>query len=406
MNIYIITLIYLLSPFLIIYLFRKYKIVKQIGTVIVAYAIGIVMALLGAMPAKGTADYTQLYTIQSWIQNITIPLAIPLMLFNCDFKLWTKSLPKTVAALAGGIASIVIAVVAAFFIFRNSGIEDIGNVAAMMTAIYTGGTMNFYALGSSLHVDPDTIVLAYTFEVLITFPFIIFIVGGGYKLFRKLLPFKDESTTIDTANNEDNGQKYKDIEENGVENYSNIFNKKTFPKMMLGLLISLGFLVISAGISMLITKLTTGKMQLNELIIILCITTFAIIATFNKKIRELPKTFELGMFFILIFSIVVASQFDIYSIGTQAISMALFVLFVLVTSVVLHFIFSRISKVPGDLFTVAHIGLLCSPPFIPPVVGAMQNKKVLISGIVIGLIGYAVGTYLGVAIAQFFKLFA
>jgi uncharacterized membrane protein len=392
-------LIYLLAPFLIIYLFRKYKIVKQIGTVIVAYTIGIVLALLGSMPSKGTADYVQLGEIQKLIQNITVPLAIPLMLFNCDFKLWTRSLPKTVAALLGGVASIIIAVGTGFFVFHHAGIDDFGNVAAMMTAIYTGGTMNFYALGSALQVDPDTIVLAYTFEVLITFPFIIFIVGGGYKLFRKLLPFKDESTSINTADMKNDNQRYKDIEENGVENYFNIFNKKIFPKMILGLLISVLFLGVSAGISLLITG------GLNELVIILCITTFAIAATFNEKIRELPKTFELGMFFILIFSIVVASQFDIYSINTKAISLAGFILFVLVVSAILHIFFSRISKVPGDLFTVAHIGLLCSPPFIPPIVGAMQNKKVLISGIVIGLVGYAIGTYLGVLIAQFFKLF-
>jgi uncharacterized membrane protein len=35
----------------------------------------------------------------------------------------------------------------------------------------------------------------------------------------------------------------------------------------------------------------------------------------------------------------------------------------------------------------------------------MKNKKVLISGIVIGLVGYAVGTYLGVLLYTFFKLF-
>jgi uncharacterized membrane protein len=59
--------------------------------------------------------------------------------------------------------------------------------------------------------------------------------------------------------------------------------------------------------------------------------------------------------------------------------------------------------VSGDLFCVSQIALLCSPPFVPPVVGAMQNKKVLISGIVIGLVGYAVGTYLGVAIAMILR---
>lgn len=399
MNVYIILAIYLSAPFLIIFLFRKFKIMKQIGTVFIAYAIGVLLSLLGAIPLKGTAEYTQLTAIQGLLQSITVPLAIPLMLFNCDFKLWTKSLPKTIAALLGGVASIIIAVVAAFFIFKNSGIEDIGNVAAMMTAIYTGGTMNFYALGAALHVNPDTIVLAYTFEVLITFPFILFIVGGGYKLFRKWLPYKDEATSIDVDVVPEESGKYKQIEESGIENYTGMFAKRNFPRMMLGFLLSLTFLVISAGISLLIT----GK--LNELVIILFITTFAIIASFNKKVRELPKTFELGMFFILIFSVVVASQFDIHSINTSAVSMALFVLFILIVSVVLHFVFSKLTKVPGDLFTVAHVGLLCSPPFIPPIVSAMGNKKVLITGIVIGLVGYAMGTYLGVLIAQFFKIF-
>ena len=258
-----------------------------------------------------------------------------------------------------------------------------------MTAIYTGGTLNFFALGSALQVDPNTITLTYTFEMLITFPLILFIVGGGYKVFRKILPFKDESTDININ---------MDIEDDVFENYKGMFSRKTFPKMMIGLLISIVMLIIGAGLSLAIT----GK--LNELIIILTITTLAIAASFSKYVRTLPKTFELGMFFILIFSVVVASQFDIYSVNTSALSMLWFILFIMLTSVVLHLILSRIFKVSGDLFTVAHIGLLCSPPFIPPIVAAMGNRKVLISGIVIGLIGYAIGTYLGVAISYFFNL--
>jgi uncharacterized membrane protein len=218
---------------------------------------------------------------------------------------------------------------------------------------------------------------------------ILFIVGGGYKVFRKILPFKDESTDININ---------MDIEDDVFENYKGMFSRKTFPKMMIGLLISIVMLIIGAGLSLAIT----GK--LNELIIILTITTLAIAASFSKYVRTLPKTFELGMFFILIFSVVVASQFDIYSVNTSALSMLWFILFIMLTSVVLHLILSRIFKVSGDLFTVAHIGLLCSPPFIPPIVAAMGNRKVLISGIVIGLIGYAIGTYLGVAISYFFNL--
>lgn len=381
----IITAIYLGAPVLIIVLFQRSNLVHKIGTVLLAYLVGVVLALVGAIPEVGVKpNLTLMGKIQEWIMNLAVPLAIPLMLFNSNFKLWTKSLPKTVAALCCGILAIIIAVVSGFFIFRNSGIENFSNVAAMMTSIYTGGTMNFYALGSALEVSQNTIVLTYTFEMLVTFPFILFLIGGGYKLFRKALPYPDEATSLTLSDN---------ISADDFENYSGMLSGKNFPKMMLGFLLSVLFLAVGAGLSLLIT----GK--LNELVIILTITTLAIAASFNKTIRNLPKTFELGMFFILIFSVVVASQFDIRELNMSAMSICWFILFVMIVAVTLHLLFSRFCRVSGDLFTVSNIALLCSPPFVPPVVGAMGNKKVLISGIVVGLIGYAVGTYLGIGIS-------
>ena len=325
------------------------------------------------------------FNIQKNIMNIAVPIAIPLMLFNCNFKLWTKSLPKTAAALGGGLAAVLIAIVSGFFLFRNSGINDIANVSAMMTGIYTGGTMNFNALGAALHVDSTTIATVLAFEMIVTFPLIMFIVGGGYRLFRKLLPFKDEASVVDT---DDTGSL-----EHGVEQYGDLLRGRVFLRSLVGLAISIGFLAIGAGLSLLIT----GK--LNELVIILTITTLAIIASFSPKIRNIPKTFELGMFFILVFSVVVASQFDLNSLDSGSLNIGLFLLYIIVVATLLHLLLCRIFKVSGDLFGVALVALLCSPPFVPPVVGAMGNKKVLISGIVIGLIGYAIGTYLGVALA-------
>lgn len=385
MNVFIITAIYLITPIVIILLFKRYSFAQKVGTVIMAYAVGIILALLGLIPSGDSPNAAQMASIQKTLMNITVPLAIPLMLFSSDFRLWTKSLPKTVIALIAGIASIVIAVVCAFFVFQNSGIDELPKVSALMTSIYTGGTMNFYAIGSALNVKSETIILAYTFEVIVTFPFILFLTAGGYKLFRKLLPFPDESISLNESELK--------IEGNTFENYSGILSKKTFPKSLLALGISVLFLAIGAGLSLLITK------GLNELIIILTITTLGIIASFNDKIRNLPKSFELGMFFILIFSVIVASQFNIYSLGGKAVTICWFILFVMITAIVIHAIICRLFKVSGDLFTVSIVGMLCSPPFIPPIVGAMNNRKVLISGIVIGLIGYAVGTYVGVSLA-------
>lgn len=390
-RVFVILGLYIVAPVLIIEAFKHWTWAQKIGTVVLAYAVGIILALSGACSFEvGTAAAATFSKVQSLLMSIAVPLAIPLMLFNCDFKLWTKALPKTIWSLAGGVVAVVISVVTGYLIFRHKGIPEIEKVAAMMTGIYTGGTMNFNALGASLGVDKSVMAIVLAFQMVITTPYIFFIIGGGYKVFRKILPFTD----VTRRGRRDSA----DIPTGDVENYKGMFQKENVGGMFLGLGLSVLMLAIGAGLSLIIT----GK--LNELVIILTITTLAIIASFFKKVRELPKTFELGMFFILIFSVIVASLFDIHSIKGSAMMIGAFVAWIMIGSSLIHLLFCRVAKVSGDLFTVGQVALLCSPPFVPPVVGAMKNKKVLLSGIVIGLVGYAIGTYLGVAIAWLLPL--
>jgi uncharacterized membrane protein len=386
-KVYIILACYIIFPILIIEAFKRWTIVQKIGTVVLAYAVGIIASLCGVFEfatPEVTASFSKL---QSTIMNVAVPLAIPLMLFNCDFRLWTKSLPKTAWALVTGIVAVIIASISGYFIFRNS-VPEIAKVTGMMAGIYTGGTMNFNALGAALNVDRSVMAIVLAFQMVITTPYIFFLLGGGYKIFRKLLPYKD--ITHKGRMDED------EVETNDVENYRGMFEKKNFIGMMKGLGLSVCFLAVGAGLALLITG------TLNELVVILTITTLSIIASFFKKVRELPKTFELGMFFILIFSVIVASMFDINSVNGGSLYIGGFVLWIIGISVSLHLLLCRIARVSGDLFCVCQVGLLCSPPFVPPIAGAMKNKKVLISGIVVGLVGYAIGTYLGALLAWVF----
>ena len=383
MRIGFVVLIYICMPVLIVWAFQKWTWAQKVGTVIMAYAVGIVLSLSKlTVFESGSAESETMRSIQKWFMDCTVPLAIPLMLLGSDFRMWVKSLPKTIVALVGGLFAVVIAVCSGFFVFRDSGIENFSDLAAMMIGIYTGGTMNFAALGASLRVDSTIMTCLLTIEMLITFPLILFIVGGGYRLFRKLLPYESkmvETNLIESAKISD------------VEDYSGMLSGTVFPKIIVALMLVLAF--VGVGLSYAICG------GINEMVVIVTVTTLAICASFCRKIRELPKTFEIGMVLILMFSVVVASQFDFYMLRTTIVTLMYFVLFVLVVSVFLHFIICRIFKIEGDLFVVANVGLLCSPPFIPPVVGAMGNKKVLVSGLAIGLVGYAVGTYIGIALA-------
>ena len=383
-KVYIILACYVLFPILIIEGFKRWTVVQKIGTVVLAYAVGIIASLCGVFEFATPEAAASFSKLQSTIMSVAVPLAIPLMLFNCDFKLWTKSLPKTAWALTTGIVAVLIASISGYFIFRNN-VPEIAKVTGMMAGIYTGGTMNFNALGAALNVDRSVMAIVLAFQMVITTPYIFFLLGGGYKIFRKILPYKD----VTHKGRVDEDQ----VETADVENYRGMFEKKNFIGMMKGLGLSVIFLAVGAGLALLITG------TLNELVVILTITTLSIIASFFKKVRELPKTFELGMFFILIFSVIVASMFDINSVNGGSLYIGGFVFWIIGISVGLHLLLCRIAKVSGDLFCVCQVGLLCSPPFVPPIAGAMKNKKVLISGIVVGLVGYAIGTYLGAFLA-------
>ena len=62
----------------------------------------------------------------------------------------------------------------------------------------------------------------------------------------------------------------------------------------------------------------------------------------------------------------------------------------------LHAILSKFAKVDSDTMIVTSVSAICSPPFVPVVAASLNNNAVLISGLTTGIIGYAIGNYLGV----------
>jgi uncharacterized membrane protein len=57
-------------------------------------------------------------------------------------------------------------------------------------------------------------------------------------------------------------------------------------------------------------------------------------------------------------------------------------------------------KIDADTLMISSTALICSPPFVPVVAGALKNRQVILSGLTVGIIGYAAGNYLGYLMAQ------
>jgi uncharacterized membrane protein len=156
-------------------------------------------------------------------------------------------------------------------------------------------------------------------------------------------------------------------------------------------------LAIGGGLSEIVPK------NISMLVAILSITTLGIAASFIKKLKESKHSFDLGMYFILVFSLVVASMADISSFTTFSTHLFYYISFAVFGTLILHVLLSALFKIDRDTVIITSTAFICSPPFVPMIAGVLKNKQIIISGLTIGIIGYAVGNYLGISIAYFLK---
>jgi uncharacterized membrane protein len=189
-------------------------------------------------------------------------------------------------------------------------------------------------------------------------------------------------------------------EAESFEDFSGMFRKGRVIPLLKALAISLLIFAISFGISILLPGIS------QMVVVILSITTFSIIASLIERINKIEKSFQLGMYFILVFSFAVASMANLgtlFSIGF--LGLFGYITYAYFGSLILHLALSKIFKVNADDFLITTTAFVFSPPFVPVVAGALKNKDVIITGITVGIIGYVIGNYLGVALAYFLKGF-
>ncbi|TFG42546.1 MAG: DUF819 family protein [Bacteroidia bacterium] len=373
---------FLLMPIVVIFLEGKYKVVKKIGGVLVCYILGAFVGNIGLLP-EGAYKYQELFT------QLTVPLALPLILFSLDVRKWFKMAGSTIASLLLGIFTVVVMIFIGYWIFRDS-IPDAWKIAGMLSGIYTGGTPNMAALKTALNVDTEVYLMTHTYEVALGAIYLIFIISVGQRVFLLWLPpFKSPETGNIKAENTNL--------EDAYESYTGFFKKKT----ILPLIGAFGLSVVIFGVSYGLSRLFPENFSTAA--IILLITTFGIAFSFVPKIKNIQKTFQTGMYIILIFSLVVSSMADIRKLVNISFDLFWYVGLAMFGSHLLHAFLARFLKIDADTVIISGSALICSPPFVPLVAGALRNREVILTGLIVGIVGYAIGNYLGVIIAYALK---
>ena len=141
------------------------------------------------------------------------------------------------------------------------------------------------------------------------------------------------------------------------------------------------------------------------IVFILMLTTLGVCCSFIRKIRELDKAYDIGMYLIYIFSITIASMADFSKLDlVGGVNQLAFMSIAVFLSLFIHMIACRLMKVDADSMVISSVAFINSPPFVPMMVMAMKNKSVLIVGLGAGIVGYAAGNHLGVLMAKLLAL--
>jgi len=371
-------LFYLTIPALILYVCKKSSMAKKLGSIVIAYAIGILMGLSGLLPDNR-------FEIQDLVSSMSIPIAIPLLLFPSKIKEWSNLAGSSFKSLIVGLISVVIVVFIGFFIFRTD-MEEFWKVGALLIGVYTGGTPNLASIKEMLDVSNEVYIVIHSYDMVFSTIYFLFLITIGQKFFHLFLPaFKQK-------------QDLKKVKDEDGDVFDKIFNKKSVWPLTKVFGLALLILGLSAGLAELLPK------EYFMITVILSLSTLALASSLIKGVNRIEVSFDLGMYFILVFSVAVASMVNLKELVAASLDLIYYPAFVIFGSLLLQTLISKITKTDADTMMITSTALICSPPFVPVVSSAINNRKLLVPGITIGLIGYAVGNYLGFIVGEILQM--
>ena len=385
LNSTLILFIFIFAPALVLWLCRRIPILDKIGPIMILYALGII---LGNIPWKPA----QMPLVQEIATSVSIPLAIPMMLFGCRFTL--KEASQQVRVCISGFLSVFIAVVIGYLIYGRL-INEGAEIGGIMSGMYTGGMVNAAALQSIFKVEEQAYVIMCSYDVVISFLYLVFLVSVGYKFFRWLYGEK-QSTTLTT---EERRELEEQIAEQKRNPYAGLWSKAGMRELGK----TVGITIVVVGLSALATLPFSS--DLFDLVFFLTLSTLGVACSFLKPVRTLERSFDLGMYLIYIFSIAMASMADFSHINlAEGLNQIGFLMIAVFGSMLLHALFCRLMRIKADAMVASSVAFVNSPPFVPMMVMAMRNKSVLIVGLGAGIVGYAAGNYFGVVMAKLLSL--
>ena len=379
---------------LAIVLEERTKVFRALGSALVGILLGMLLSNTGIIPGESPA--------YDFLGGPAVSAGIILILLTVDIRSVAQAGPRMLAAFViGGIGSAIGASIAAMLLVDSIGPET-WKLAGQYTATYTGGGVNFAAVGAALDtsgelfaagIAADVTMTAIWMATCLTVP--VLFASLDRKEAREVaedgIAGTDGSAGVSEAH--PGGPSREDTDEGGTPSlhemlYSSVGAIGLLDLAMLALIV-LGTLWASDWLGTTLAPVPS----------VLFLTTIALILAQFPVVRGLKGAGVIGNYLVLIF---LASNGAMSVLANIVVIGPPIVYFALATVTIHGIVIFGVGRLAGlDLKTlaVASQANVGGPASAMALAAARGYTDRLLPGVAVGLVGYAAGNYLGLFVA-------
>ncbi len=373
-----------------IYLEQKYTWAAKLS--------GAIIALIGAMVLSNLNIIPVDSPVYDTVWGYVVPLAIPLLLLQCNIKkIWKESGRILIIFLIGSIGTVAGSLIA--FSFLGKHVPYLAEIAGMMTGSYIGGGVNFVALADSFEIPgemvsatvvADNMLMALYFLVLITIPSISFF----RKHFRH--PYQDKMDSMSVGEEGTTAAAYwkgKDISLKDIA-YS----------------VATSFIIVA--ISSVISKFFASVIPTSNIILkllnVMLGNQYLIITTITMIFATAAPGFfgningaqEIGTVLIYLFFVVIGVPASITLIITNSPLLLLFCGIMVLINMTVSFGIGKVFNFSMEEIILASNANIGGPTTATAMAISKGWNDLVAPIMLVGTLGYVIGTYAGILIGN------
>lgn len=314
--------------------------------------------------------------------DFTVPFAVCVILFTVNLKDVRNAGGPMLAAFAlaglGTAVGVVVGSVALEPLLSGILGPNSWKLAGPYTGTYIGGSLNFFALWTGLEINnPDLFAAANAVDNLTLFPlYMLWMVipvflAGRYAVAKQWI-----------------------VPRSGSEH-----EEAAAPKLVPQDVAALFFLAVSIMAVSGWVNTTLIEPVIPGIPTILVVTTFALILGQFGFVRRLSGAWEIGDMAFLVFFAAVGALIDFYLAVVLSPALFAYVLVIMIVHFIVLFGLGWVFKMDPGVLTIASVAAKAGPALVPPVAETLGTKQLVLPGIIVGMLGYAIGNYIGFGVA-------